>query len=402
MGMVSPMGNDTKSNWAGIVAGASGISNVDTFDTTNYATKFGGQLKDFSYDGIVDPKDARKVDPFIIYALVAADEAVKDAGIATQVPNPNRVSTYIGSGIGGLYGIHKTSQTLTAKGPTRVSPFFVPGNIINMAAGMVSIKYGFSGPSVAIATACTSGTHSIGMGYRSILYGDCDIAVTGGCEGMVSEISLAGFISVRALSKRNDEPQKASRPWDKDRDGFVLSEGAGVLVLEEYEHAKKRSAPIYAEVTGFGMSSDAHHITSPPEDGSGAVLAIENALQDASLNPSDIQYINAHSTSTSVGDLAEINSIKKAFGSASKSVAVSSTKSMTGHLLGAAGAIEGIYSTLATKEGIIPPTINLDNPDAGCDLDLVPHQAREKKINHTLSNSFGFGGTNASLILSHI
>lgn len=402
MGMVSPMGNDTKSNWEGIVAGASGIAPVDDFDTTDYATKFGGQLKNFSYEGIVDPKDARKVDPFIIYALVAADEAVKDAGIAKDFPNPQRISTYVGSGIGGLYGIHKSSQVLTSRGPSRVSPFFVPGNIINMAAGMISIKYGFKGPSIAIATACTTGTHSIGMGYRSILYGDCDIAVTGGCEGMVSEISLAGFMSVRALSHRNDAPEKASRPWDKDRDGFVLSEGSGILVLEEYEHAKKRSAPIYAEVSGFGMSSDAYHMTSPPEDGSGAALAIENALQDSCLNPSDIQYINAHSTSTKVGDLAEINSIKKVFGAASADVAVSSTKSMTGHLLGAAGAIEGIYSALATQQGVIPPTINLDNPDVGCDLDLVPHQARETKITHSLSNSFGFGGTNASLVLSHI
>lgn len=402
LGMVSPVGNDVKSNWENIVAGKSGISSVETFDTTEYATKFGGQLKDFSYEGIVDPKDARKVDPFIVYSLVAADEAVKDAGIDSNFPNPNRISTYVGSGIGGLYGIYKNSQVLTARGPSRVSPFFVPGNIINMAAGLISIKYGFRGPSVAVATACTTGTHSIGLGYRSILYGDCDIAVSGGCEGMVSEISLAGFIAVRALSQRNDEPQKASRPWDKDRDGFVLGEGSGILVLEEYEHAKKRGAQIYAELTGFGMSSDAHHMTAPPEDGSGAVLAMQNALADAELNPEDIKYINAHSTSTPLGDLAEINSIKTAFGAAADKLAVSSTKSMTGHLLGASGAIEAVYSTLATKEGVIPPTINLDNPDAGCDLDLVPHQAREAQAPHVLSNSFGFGGTNASLIFSRI
>ncbi|MCH9666100.1 MAG: beta-ketoacyl-ACP synthase II [Gammaproteobacteria bacterium] len=402
MGMVSPMGNDVKSNWDGIVSGASGISTVESFDTTEYATKFGGQLKNFSSEGIVDPSDVRKVDAFIVYALVAADEAVKDAGIDTNYPNPERISTYVGSGIGGLYTIYQTSNVLTSRGPKRVSPFFVPGNIINMAAGMISIKYGFTGPSIAIATACTTGTHSIGMGYRSILYGDCDIAVTGGCEGMVSEISLAGFMSVRALSKRNDEPQQASRPWDKDRDGFVLSEGAGILVLEEYEHAKQRSAPIYAEITGFGMSSDAYHMTSPPPDGAGAALAIQNALNDAELNPEDIQYINAHSTSTYVGDLSEVRAIKKVFGSACDKLAISSTKSMTGHLLGAAGAVEGIYSTLAAQKGIMPPTINLDNPDEECDLDFVPHQAREAKITHSLSNSFGFGGTNASLILSRI
>ena len=402
LGMVSPLGNDVKSNWDALTKGTSGIDTISGFDISSCATTFAGQLKGFSADGIVEPKDQRRLDIFIVYSTVAAFQALQDAGISPNPTNAARIAIYIGSGIGGIDTIYETSNTLTQKGYSRVSPFFVPGNIINMAAGLISIKYGLRGPSIAVGTACTTGTHSIGLGYRSIAYGEVDMAVTGGSEAPVNPLGLAGFMATKAISTRNDAPQRASRPWDKGRDGFVLGEGAGILVLEEYEHAKKRNANIYAEITGFGMSSDAHHITAPPEDGSGAALSMQNALHDASVNSADIQYINAHGTSTMLGDLAEVRAIKSVFGSDASSSAISSTKSMTGHLLGAAGAIEAIYTILTIKEGAVPPTINLDEPDVECDLDFIPHTARELKVDKALSNSFGFGGTNASLIFSRV
>ena len=404
LGAVSPLGNDVKSNWNAITKGISGVAPIKSFDTSNFTTKFAGQLNDFSYEGIVDKSDARRVDDYIIYSLVAAYEALKDAGIEGKPIDikHDRIATYVGSGIGGLDTIFNTSLTLRDKGPGRVSPFFVPGSIINMAAGMISIEYGFTGPNLAFTTACTTGTHAIGGGYRAILYGEADVVVTGGSEAPVNQLGLAGFMAARALSTRNDEPTKASRPWDKDRDGFILSEGASILVLEEYEHAKKRNANIYAELIGYGMSADAWHMTSPPERGEGAALAMKNALKDAGINPADIDYINAHGTSTKLGDIAEICAIKDVFGAKPQNLMVSSTKSMTGHLLGAAGSLESVYAVMSAKEGVVPPTINLDNPDEGCDLDLVPHEARSVKLGKILSNSFGFGGTNASLIFSRV
>lgn len=402
LGILSPLGNDVASNWENIKAGKSGIAPITGFDTTAYATRFGGQLKDFSADEFIERKDLRRMDAFSVYSTVAATQALEDAGIKPFPANPERYAVYIGSGIGGIDTIYHNSAALMSKGPRKVSPFFVPNGIINMASGNLSIRYGFKGANLGLATACTTGTHSIGLGMRAILYGEADLVVVGGSEAPVNPLGLAGFTAARSLSTRNDAPQQASRPWDKERDGFVLSEGAGIMVLEEFEHARARGARIYAEVKGFGMSGDAHHITAPPEQGEGAALAMMAALKDAQYNPEDIQYINAHGTSTSLGDLAEVRAIKKVFASHSSKLAISSTKSMVGHLLGASGAVEAIYSILAMQDNLLPPTINLDQPEDECDLNFVPHQAQETDVNAVLSNSFGFGGTNASLVLGRV
>lgn len=398
-GAVSPLGNTVADNWAGILTGKSGIGLIERFNTQGYSVRIGGSVKDLAVTNHLSPKASRKMDPFIQYGLIAAYEAVESSRLMDgSGPDPDRVGCAFGSGIGGLETIEKNHQAGQDHGPRRVSPFFVPGSIVNMVAGYLAIDYGFRGPNIAIATACTTGTHNLGYAARTIACGDAEAMVAGGAEMATTPTGLAGFASARALSTRNDEPEKASRPWDRDRDGFVLSDGAGALVLEELEHARNREAPILAEVVGFGMSDDAHHITAPPEDGAGAARAMRNALKDAGMGYDRVDYINAHGTSTSVGDLAEVAAIKSVFDKHAQRLAVSSTKSMTGHLLGAAGAVEAIYSALALREGVLPPTINLDDPDTDCDLDFVPHRARNADIDVVLSNSFGFGGTNASLV----
>ncbi|HHR6129194.1 TPA: beta-ketoacyl-ACP synthase II [Providencia alcalifaciens] len=399
LGMLSPVGNAVESSWKAVCDGQSGISLIDHFDTTNHATKFAGLVKDFNYEDFgISRKDAKKMDPFIQYGIAAGYQAIKDAELEVTEANATRIGLAIGSGIGGLGLIQDNCESMLHGGPRKVSPFFVPSTIINMVAGHLSIMYGFRGPSISIATACTSGVHNIGHAARMIAYGDADVMLAGGAEKATTPLGVAGFGAARALSTRNDDPQAASRPWDKDRDGFVLGDGAGVIVLEEYEHAKARGAKIYAEVAGFGMSSDAYHMTSPPENGEGAALAMVNALNDAGIKPSDIGYINAHGTSTPAGDLAEAQAVMSVFGE-DTNVLVSSTKSMTGHLLGAAGAIESIFTILSLCDQIIPPTINLDNPDEGCKLDFVPGEARKvENMEYALCNSFGFGGTNGSLI----
>ena len=358
-------------------------------------------MKNLDATDYIDRKEARRIDPFIQYGLIAGIQAVRDAGLEDADGDGERIGVAIGSGIGGINTIEATHKTCMDRGPGRVSPFFVPSSVINMISGQLSIRYGFRGPNIAVVTACTTGTHNIGFGMRMIQYGEADVMVVGGAEQATSPVTVAGFASMRALSTRNDEPEKASRPWDRDRDGFVLGDGAGVLVIEEYERAKARGANIYCEVAGFGMSADAFHITSPPDDGRGAVASMKNALADASLNAEDVDYINAHGTSTPQGDIAETLSIKAVFGDDTK-VAVSSSKSMVGHLLGAAGAVEGIFSVLALAKDTAPPTINLDNPDPECDLDYVPHEARDLPISAALSNSFGFGGTNGTLIFTAV
>jgi 3-oxoacyl-[acyl-carrier-protein] synthase II len=407
LGMVSPLGNTVDSSWKSLIAGKSGISKIESFDCEGFATQISGQIKDFDvtqYD--LTTKDARKVDVFIQYGLAAAYEAMKDAKLdgnaESKAIDENRIGVAVGSGIGGISTIEQTVLDLDKKGPRRVSPFFIPASIVNMAAGNIAIKYGLKGPNFAIATACTTGTHNIGYGARTIAYGDADIMVVGGAEMATCPAGVAGFAAARAMSTRNDDPTKASRPWDKDRDGFVLGDGAGILVLEEYEHAKKRGATIYAELAGFGMSDDAHHITSPPEDGSGARAAMQNALNDAGMKATDVQYINAHGTSTHAGDIAETAAIRGIYGEHADQVAVSSSKSMTGHLLGAAGAIEAIFTIKAITDSIAPPTINLDELGEGCDLDYVPHTARKMNIDAAISNSFGFGGTNGSLLFKKL
>ncbi|UBX48943.1 beta-ketoacyl-ACP synthase II [Providencia alcalifaciens] len=399
LGMLSPVGNAVESSWKAVCDGQSGISLIDHFDTTNHATKFAGLVKDFNYEDFdISRKDAKKMDPFIQYGIAAGYQAIKDAELEVTEANATRIGLAIGSGIGGLGLIQDNCESMLHGGPRKVSPFFVPSTIINMVAGHLSIMYGFRGPSISIATACTSGVHNIGHAARMIAYGDADVMLAGGAEKATTPLGVAGFGAARALSTRNDDPQAASRPWDKDRDGFVLGDGAGVIVLEEYEHAKARGAKIYAEIAGFGMSSDAYHMTSPPENGEGAALAMVNALNDAGIKPSDIGYINAHGTSTPAGDLAEAQAVISVFGE-DTNVLVSSTKSMTGHLLGAAGAIESIFTILSLCDQIIPPTINLDNPDEGCKLDFVPGEARKvENMEYALCNSFGFGGTNGSLI----
>ena len=389
--------------WRGALAGANGAATIDAFDTSAHSVRFAATVKGFDVGDYLDRKEARRLDAFIQYGLVAGIQAVEDAGIGELGEAERRaVGVAIGSGIGGINTIEQTHATLLKGGPRRVSPFFVPASIINMIAGNLSIRYGFGGPNIAIVTACTTGTHNIGYGARTIQCGDADVMVVGGAEQATSPLTLAGFAAMRALSTRNDEPERASRPWDRERDGFVLGDGAGVMVLEEYEHARARGANIYCELAGFGMSGDAHHITSPPDDGAGAVTSMTNAMRDAGLSPADIQYVNAHGTSTPQGDVAETLAIKVAFGAEAANVAVSSSKSMIGHLLGAAGAVEGALTALAVREQVAPPTINLEHPSEDCDLDYVPGAAREMKIQAALSNSFGFGGTNGSLIFRRV
>ncbi|ANS42353.1 beta-ketoacyl-ACP synthase II [Serratia inhibens] len=403
LGMLSPVGNTVESTWNALLAGQSGISLIDHFDTTAYATKFAGLVKNFNSEDFISRKDARKMDAFIQYGIAAGMQAMQDAGLDITEANASRIGAAIGSGIGGLGLIEENHSSLVNGGPRKISPFFVPSTIVNMIAGHLTIMFGMRGPSISIATACTSGVHNIGHAARIIAYNDADVMLAGGAEKASTPLGVGGFGAARALSTRNENPQAASRPWDKDRDGFVLGDGAGMMVLEEYEHAKKRGAKIYAEVVGFGMSSDAYHMTSPPENGAGAALAMENALLDAGVTTSQIGYINAHGTSTPAGDTAETQAVKSVFGSDAQRVMVSSTKSMTGHLLGAAGAIESIFTVLALRDQAVPPTINLDNPDEGCDLDFVPHEARQvSDMQYTLCNSFGFGGTNGSLIFRKV
>ena len=399
-GMLSPLGSDVAQNWKAVQAGESGIAHVERFDTEGFSSRIGGAVRNLNAEDYLPAKELRKLDAFIHYGLIASFQAIAESGLSeTPGLDPDRVGVAIGSGIGGLEFIEKSVHTLTGQGPRRVSPFFVPASVINMIAGNLAIKYGFTGPNFAITTACTTGTHNIGYAARTIKYGDADAMIAGGSEMATTPTSMAAFASAKALSSRNDEPEKASRPWDRDRDGFVLSDGAGVLVLEELEHAKARGVNILAEVAGFGMSDDAFHITSPPPEGVGAAKSMRNALRDAGLNAEELDYINAHGTSTTVGDVAEVKAIRSVLGENAEQVAVSSTKSMTGHLLGAAGAVEAIFSILAMRDGVLPPTINLDDPDDGCDLDFVPHHARDARIETVMSNSFGFGGTNGTLVM---
>ena len=400
MGLITPIGNTVQETWASALEGRSGGNLIEHFDTSDFGVKIGASVKNFDVEQYLDRKEARRIDVFIQLGIAAGVQAIDDAGIADMAES-DRVGIAIGSGIGGINTIEDTHSTLLKSGPRRVSPFFVPASVINMISGSLSIRYGFRGPNIAIVTACTSGTHNIGFGARMIQYGDADVMVVGGAEWATSPVTIAGFTSMKALSSRNEDPERASRPWDRDRDGFLLGDGAGVIVLEEYERAKARGAEIYCELNGFGMSADAHHITSPPDDGRGAVASMTNALLDANMNAEQIQYINAHGTSTPQGDLAETNSIKAVFG-ANTQVAVSSTKSMVGHLLGAAGAVEGAICALALRHQVAPPTINLDHPGDDCDLDYIPHTARDMTIDAALSNSFGFGGTNGTLIFSRL
>ena len=404
MGIISPVGNSLDEAWANIVAGKSGVGMVTHFDATNYPTRIAAEVKGFDPAQYITPKDIKKMDPFVHYGIAASVQALKDSGIEVTEANAARIGAAVGAGIGGLTNIEKAHSSIIENNnsPKRVSPFFVPSSIINMISGHLSIMYGLKGPNYAVVTACTTANHNIGMAMRNIQYGDADVMVAGGAEMATTPLGLGGFCAARALSERNDAPQQASRPWDKDRDGFVLGEGAGVLVLEEYEHAKKRGAKIYAELIGFGMSGDAYHMTSPPEDGEGARQCMANSLHDAGIGPDKVDYINAHGTSTPVGDKGETIAIKRAFGDYAKKVAVSSTKSMTGHLLGAAGGVEAVFSLLALRDQVAPPTINLDNPDPECDLDYVPKTARKMKIDVVLSNSFGFGGTNGTLVFRRL
>lgn len=399
LGMLSPLGNSVADTWQAVCEGKSGIDYIQRFDTEAFATKIGGEIKDFDPSDYLDRKECRRMDDFMQYGMVAGIQAVEDAGIASlEDASKLRVGLAIGSGIGGIETIEQTRDALVKGGVRKVSPFFVPSCIINMVAGNLAIKYGFKGPNIAIATACTTGTHNIGYAARTIAYGDADVMVAGGAEMSTTQVAVAGFGNAKALSTRNDEPQRASRPWDQDRDGFVLSDGAAMLVLEEREHAIARGAKIYGELVGFGMSGDAFHITSPAEDGEGAKRSMEAAITDAGLDVTEVDYINAHGTSTPLGDLAECQAVKSLFGEHSSKVLVSSTKSMHGHLLGAAGALEAIVSILAMRDNIAPPTINLENPSEGCDLDFVANQARQTELNVVLSNSFGFGGTNGTLV----
>ena len=402
LGIVSPVGNDVATAWKNIREGVSGIGLVTNYDASAFPTRIAGEVRNFDPAAFIAPKDVKKMDPFIHYGIAASVQALNDAGLSTHEHDAERIGVAVGAGIGGIHTIEKTSITYHEHGPRKISPFFVPSSIINMASGNLSIMLGLKGPNIACVTACTTATHNIGLAMRMIQYGDADAMVAGGAEYSTCGTAMGGFCSARAMSTRNDEPTKASRPWDKDRDGFVLSDGAGVVVLEEYEHAKKRGARIYAELVGFGMSGDAYHMTSPPDDGDGARRSMAIALKDAALAPDAVGYINAHATSTGAGDIAEVNAIKGCFGDAAKRIPVSSTKSMTGHLLGAAGGVEAIFSILALRDGVLPPTINLDEPGEGCDLDFVPNVARDAKFDIAVSNSFGFGGTNGSLVFRRI
>ena len=401
LGLLSPVGNSVSDSWKNILKGTSGVTNITKFDTEGFETKFAATVN-YDPENYLEKKDIRRVDEFIQFGLITSDECVKDSALDLEKEDLNRIGVSIGSGIGGLGTIEANKITLQNKGPKKISPFFVPGAISNMVSGYVSLRFGFKGPNISIASACSSASHSIGYSFRSIAYGDADIMLTGGAEMATTPLGISGFNAAKALSTNNEKPQSASRPWDKGRDGFVLGEGAGCLMLEEYEHAKARDANIYAEIVGFGMSADAFHITAPPEEGEGAAIAMSNALMDANLNETKIDYINAHGTSTPAGDIAETLAIKSVFKDSSQSLIVSSTKSMTGHLLGAAGAIEAIFSILAIRDNICPPTINLENPDEGCDLNYSANQATQRNISYSLSNSFGFGGTNASLIFCDV
>ncbi|WP_105902373.1 beta-ketoacyl-ACP synthase II [Vibrio gangliei] len=404
MGMLSPVGNTVESSWKALLAGQSGISNIEHYDATNFSTRFAGLVKDFNCEEYMPKKEARKMDLFIQYGIAAGIQAFNDSGLEVTEENATRIGVAVGSGIGGIGIIEEASHVLRDKGPRRMSPFFVPSTIVNMIAGHLSIMKGLRGPNIAISTACTTGLHNIGHAARMIAYGDADAMLAGGAEKASTPLAMSGFGAAKALSSRNDEPQLASRPWDKDRDGFVLGDGAGIMMVEEYEHAKARGAKIYCEIVGFGMSGDAYHMTSPSEDGSGGALAMEAAIRDAGITGDQIGYVNAHGTSTPAGDVAETLGIKRALGEdAAKKVLVSSTKSMTGHLLGAAGSVEAIITALTLVDQIVPPTINLDNPGEGCDLDYVPHKARKvENMEYALCNSFGFGGTNGSLIFKRI
>lgn len=403
LGIVSPVGSSLDLAWSNILAGRSGIVPITKYDVSLYTTRFAGLVADdFKPESAMGPKELRKTDPFIHYGVAACKQALGDSGLEITEANRERIGVLVGSGIGGIGKIEDEVAALHKGGPKKVSPFFVPGSIINMVAGYASIEMGIAGPSFATVSACTTAAHSIGVAARLIQGGDCDVCLAGGAEAGSSPAGMAGFCQARALSTRNEDPQRASRPWDKDRDGFVLGDGAGVLVLEDYEQAKARGARIYAELIGFGMSSDAYHITLPPDDGNGARRAMANTLRDAGINPEQVDYINAHGTSTPAGDLAETMAVKGAFGDHARKLAVSSTKSMTGHLLGAAGGIEAVFCCLALRDQVIPPTINLDNPGEGCDLDFVPHTARQAKLDIVISNSFGFGGTNGSLAFAKL
>lgn len=398
MGIVSPVGNSVAEAWANIQAAKSGIGPIQRFDTEAFSVRFGGEIRDFDVEAYIPRKDARKMDPFIHYGVAAAVDALADASISIDESNAERIGVSVGSGIGGIHSIEEGHKSFLQGGPRKISPFFIPSAIINMVSGNLSILLGAKGPNVATVTACTTATHNIGMSGRMVAYGDADIMIAGGTEFATTPTGLGGFAAARALSTRNDDPQAASRPWDQDRDGFVLGDGAGILILEEYEHARQRGARIYAELAGFGMSGDAHHMTLPADSGEGAQRCMELALRDAQMNPDDVQYINAHGTSTKAGDRAEVEAVQRTFGDHAQHLAVSSTKSMTGHLLGAAGGVESVFTLLAMRDSVLPPTINLDQPDADLALDFVPHEARHQAIRGALSNSFGFGGTNGTII----
>jgi 3-oxoacyl-[acyl-carrier-protein] synthase II len=398
LGIISPVGNSIAAAWENILAGRSGIGPITNFDVSDFPVRIAGEIRDFDVSDYIPGKDARRMGAFIHYGIAAASQAIADSGLEITASNATRAGVAIGSGIGGLHGIENAYQAYIDGGPRKISPFFVPGNIINMIGGNLSIMYGMKGPNLAIVTACTTSTHNIGVAARTIAYGDADVMVAGGAEMTTCPTGMGGFAAARALSTRNDDPQAASRPWDSGRDGFVLSDGAGILVLEEYEHACARGAHIHAEIIGFGMSGDAYHMTQPSEGGEGAAQCMNAALADACVSHAEVDYINAHGTSTPAGDIAETLAIKHAFGDRAGSVAISSTKSMTGHLLGAAGGVEAVFTILALRDQIAPPTINLDNPDPACDLDYVPHTARDMKIDVAISNSFGFGGTNGTLV----
>ncbi|MFZ7096278.1 beta-ketoacyl-ACP synthase II [Luteimonas dalianensis] len=402
LGILSPLGNDLVSSWEGITAGRSGIGPITHFDASAFPTRISGEVRDFDASKWIAPKDMKKMDPFVHYGVAASMMAIGDAGLEIAGDDAERIGVAIGAGIGGLKGIEETTLKYNEGGPRKVSPFYVPSTIINMIAGQVSIMTGAKGPNIAAVTACTTATHNIGLAMRMIQYGDADAMIAGGAEYATTPTSLGGFCSMKALSTRNDAPEQASRPWDEGRDGFVMGDGAGILVLEEYERAKARGARIYAELAGFGMSGDAFHMTAPSENGDGAGRCMSAAIADAGVDLARIGYINAHGTSTPAGDLAETMAIKSVLGAHAEKVAVSSTKSMTGHLLGAAGGVEAVFSAMAIQSGVLPPTINLDNPSEGCDLDYVPHTAREAKVDVVLSNSFGFGGTNGTLVFARV
>lgn len=402
LGIICPVGLTVPEAWGNVVAGVSGIRPITEFDVSEFPVRFGGTIEGFDVSSYVSKKDARRMERFIHYGVAAGTQAIRDAGLEITEQNAERIGASIGSGIGGLRGIEKNYDAFLKGGPRKISPLFVPANIINMIAGNLSITYGLKGPNIAMVTACTSGTHSIGEAARIIAYGDADAMLAGGAEMATTHTGLGGFAAAKALSTRNDDPRTASRPWDRDRDGFVLGDGAGVMVLEEYQHARARGATIYAEVSGYGMSGDAYHMTQPSKNGEGAARCMRNAIRDAGLNSDQIDYINAHGTSTPAGDVAEVQAIKTALGDHARKVAVSSTKSMTGHLLGAAGGVEAIFSVMAIRDQIAPPTINQITPDPDCDLDFVPNEARKMKINAAMSNSFGFGGTNGAIVFTKL